>query len=102
MKIEILESARQDLIAGYSFYESQVGGLGGYFLDSLFSDIDSLRLFAGVHPVCFERYHRLLSKRFPFAVYYRMESGVVRVYAILDCRRNPRWIADRMADGGEK
>ena len=52
----------------HAFHRSQGPELGDYFLDSLFSDIDSLQLFAGMHPVFFERYHRLLSKRFPFAV----------------------------------
>ena len=36
--------------------------MGGYFLNSLLSDIDSLKLYAGVHRKVF-RYHRLLSKR---------------------------------------
>ena len=74
MRIEVLDAAQQDLVSGYTFYESQSHGLGSYFLDSLFSDIDSLRLFAGVHEVHFGRYHRLLAKRFPFAIYYKIET----------------------------
>jgi hypothetical protein len=50
MKIVILPSARDDLADGFRFYEQQEEGLGGYFLESLFSDIDSLRLYAGIHP----------------------------------------------------
>jgi hypothetical protein len=69
-------------------------GLGDYFLDSLFSDIDSLQFYAGVHPVHFG-YNRLLSKRFPFAVYDRNENGIVRVYTVLDCRRAPSWTRNR-------
>jgi hypothetical protein len=42
MKIEILFSAMEDLIGGRLFYEKQGEGLGDYFFDSLFSDIDSL------------------------------------------------------------
>ena len=68
MKIKILSSASQDLIDGYWFYEKQAEGLGTYFLDSLFSDIDSLIINAGIHPLHFQKYHRMLSKRFPFAV----------------------------------
>ena len=96
MKIRLLSSANQDLIDGYWFYEKQDRGLGAYFLDSLFSDIGSLCVYAGIHPVHFENYHRLLSKRFPFAVYYRIEDGVVFVYAILDCRQNPAWMRKKM------
>jgi hypothetical protein len=47
MKIRILKSAREDLIEGFHFYELQREGLGSYFLESLFSDIESLKLFAG-------------------------------------------------------
>lgn len=96
MKIKILASASQDLIDGYLFYDKQSEGIGGYFLNTLFSDIDSLIINAGIHPIYFERYHRLLSKRFPFAVYYRVENGVVLIYAVLDCRRNPAWIRKRL------
>jgi hypothetical protein len=34
----------------------------------------------------------MLSKRFPFGIYYEVEDGVAYVYAILDLRRNPLWI----------
>ena len=68
MRIEILASAQDDLIAGHAFYERQGEGLGSYFLDTLFSDIDSLLIHAGIHAKYFDRYHRLLSRRFPFAV----------------------------------
>ena len=97
MKIQIQRSAQQDLIEGYRFYEQQTEGLGSYFVDALFSDIDSLMINAGVHQVYFGKYHRLLSKRFPFAVYYRVENQTARVYAVLDCRRHPAWIRKKLS-----
>lgn len=99
MKIEILDEAQEDLVEGYRFYEDRDVGLGSYFLDCLFSDIDSLLLYAGVHQV-FHGYHRCLSKRFPFAIYYRVEEGLIRVYAVLDCRRKPSRIRKRLKESG--
>ena len=96
MKIEILDLAEKDLVDGSKFYERQSNGLGDYFLDSIFSDIESLYLYAGIHSLHFG-YHRLLAKRFPFAIYYRLQEDIIRVYAILDCRRNPAWIRDRLS-----
>ena len=90
MKIVILPSARNDLAEGFRFYEEQEGGLGGYFIESLLSDIDSLRIYAGVHRKEFG-FHRLLSKRFPYAIYYALDSETVFVRAALDCRRDPKW-----------
>jgi len=62
------------LVEGFAFYERQAAGIGDYFLTCLASDIDSLRLFAGIHPIHFGKYHRLLSKRFPFALYYTVQE----------------------------
>jgi plasmid stabilization system protein ParE len=95
VKVEILDEAEVDLVEGFRFYESQATGLGDYFLDSLCSDIDSLRLYAGIHPRYFD-HHRLLSKRFPFAIYYRVAGKTARVTAVLDCRRDPVRIQKRL------
>lgn len=66
MKITILTSAQRDLIDGYWFYENQEAGLGSYFLDSLYSDIDSLHIYAGIHRLHFGKYHRTPSWRNPY------------------------------------
>ena len=96
MRIELLDSAEKDLLDGFKFYERQSKGLGSYFLESLFSDIESLYLYAGIHATHFG-YNRMLSKRFPFAIYYKSDKKVIRVYAILDCRRNPAWTRNRLS-----
>jgi len=95
VKLRILESAKEDLIEGYYFYEEQAQRLGTYFLDSLFSDIDSLAIFAGMHSRVYGL-HRALSKRFPFAIYYDIEASEVLIYAVLDCRRKPSWIRNKL------
>ena len=88
MRITILASALIDLQTGRKFYDKQGEGLGDYFYDSLFSDIDSLMLFGGIHQKVFG-YHRLLSKRFPYAVYYKIDGDAVVVMRVLDLRRDP-------------
>lgn len=98
MKIRILSPSEEDLVEGYRFYEAQSFGLGSYFLDSLYSDIDSLAYFAGIHQVVFG-YQRQLSNRFPFAVYYRVIDNDAVIFAILDCRRKPSWIRKRLMKG---
>ena len=92
MKIRILSLAIQDIESGQSFYDQQQEGLGVYFLDSLFSDIDSLLLYAGVHQQFFG-YYRSLSKRFPYAIYYQLNGEFIEVWRVLDCRQKPSSIA---------
>lgn len=89
MKIRILSSACNDLKRGRIFYEKQAENIGDYFFDSLFSDIDSLTLYGGIHSKHFG-YFRLLSKRFPYAVYYKIEEDEIVVWRVLDCRQDPK------------
>jgi len=89
MIVRILNSALEDLDRGRSFYEHQSKGLGIYFLDNLFSDIDSLIHLAGIHHQVFG-YYRLLATRFPYAIYYRIEDQrMVIVWRVLDLRQAP-------------
>ena len=89
MKLRILSLAYRDLETGRDFYEMQQEGLGAYFLDTLFSDIDSLLLHAGVHIQNFG-YYRALSKRVPYSIYYKVSGDIIEIWRVLDCRQNPR------------
>jgi hypothetical protein len=96
VKLQILDTAREDLVEGFGFYEGGEQGIGDYFLACLYSDIESLRVFGGIHRRVYKNLHRSLSKRFPFAIYYTVEDDTLLVRAILDCRRNPSWIRSRL------
>ena len=95
MRIKILDLAERDLIEGFRFYEAQEAGLGSYFLTHLYADIESLKIYAGIHEKAFKNYYRLLSRRFPFAIFYTLEKDTVSIYAVLDCRSDPAWARER-------
>ncbi len=97
MRIVILRSAIEDLVRGRGFYAQQGEGIGDYFEESLAADIESLRLFAGIHAMahgCF----RMLSAKFPYAVYYEIVENQIRIRAVLDCRRDPKRIRARLQE----
>ena len=71
MKILITSEAEIHISKAINFHESQKEGLGTYFLDSISSDIESLHIYYGIH-FKIKNYHRLLSKRFPYAIYYKI------------------------------
>ena len=87
--IVILEDVSFDLKIAEEFYEKQNKGLGIYFKDSIISDIESLWLYGGIHNKSFGLY-RLLSKRFPYGIYYEVDNDTVLVIAVLDLRQNLR------------
>ena len=91
MKIKITDDAKFHIENAIKFYESQNSGLGRYFLDSISSDIESLQIYFGIH-IKIKNYYRFLSKRFPYAVYYKYDEKNIYIYAVLDCRKNPTFI----------
>jgi plasmid stabilization system protein ParE len=90
VKVLVLSTAEEDLRSGFAFYDRNQPGLGAYFLECLFRDIDALRDQAGIHRVE-GGYYRRLSDRFPCAIYYTIDEGTVKVWRILDLRRDPAW-----------
>jgi hypothetical protein len=95
MIIEITSDALIDLEEGFAFYQRQSEGLGAYFISCLTSDIEALAYFGGIHEVV-NGHYRALSKRFPFCIYYDIKDDTLIVLAVLDARRNPLWIRQRL------
>ena len=97
MKGRISRSAERDFAAGFRFYEEQERSLDAYFLESPYTDIESLHLHGGIHRKE-GRYHRCHAKCFPYAIYYFLDGEVVNIRAVLDSRRAPTWIHQRLRD----
>lgn len=90
--IRISEDALQDLNDGFLFYEAQEPGLGDYFAACLRADIEGLKISAGIHRVVHQDYHRVLSRVFPYGIFYTKERDEAIVWAVIDLRRDPSWI----------
>jgi hypothetical protein len=98
IRVEISEDAQEDLNEGFVFYEVQQPGLGDYFIACLRADIEGLKVSGGAHRVVYSDYHRLLSKVFPYGVFYTMEAGIAVVWAVLDLRKEPEWIRKQLRE----
>ncbi len=97
MKIQLLRTAFDDIVLAQEFYEQQQNGLGIYFQDAIFSDIDALALYAGDHVQVFE-FYRALSRTFPYAIYYKLDDETVVVWHVLDCRAKPSNLKRKLKD----
>lgn len=96
MNVRILPLARNDLSEGYWFYEERAAGLGDYFLSTLEEEIDDLAYQAGIHFKVLDFYFVKHSGRFPYSIYYYVFGDTVMVDAVIDQRRNPEWISERL------
>jgi hypothetical protein len=96
IRIQISEDALEDLNEGFLFYYAQEPRLGDYFTSCLRADIEGLRFTAGIHKVIEEDYHRLLSRIFPYGIFYTIGSGTATIWAVIDLRREPEWIRAKL------
>jgi hypothetical protein len=95
--VVVMKEVADDLNDGKAFYEQRESGIGEYFWDSLFADIESLVIYAGVH-VKEHGLYRMLSKRFPYAIYYEIVDEIAYVIAVLPMRRNPAWLKRKLQE----
>lgn len=86
-----------DIEQARDFHDCLQPGIGKRCVDALWADITRLVHAHGIHPVhC--GFHRALSARFPFGIYYREMPTRTEVFAVLDLRREPGWL-DGTLDG---
>ncbi|MEA1926743.1 MAG: type II toxin-antitoxin system RelE/ParE family toxin [Candidatus Auribacterota bacterium] len=91
----VLKEVSEDLEDGKKFYDEREPGIGDYFFNCILSDIESLKIYGGIHPRYYG-FYRMLSNRFPFAIYYSLVKDIVIVAAVLDMRREPAWIHQKL------
>lgn len=68
-------------------------------MDSLFGDLESPIIYAGVHKRQFG-YYVMYARHFPYGIYYQIREEAAAVVAVLPLRRNPLWIEDRLTERG--
>lgn len=94
-QVKLIKSARQDLALAKEFYSKTDVELGRYCASSLLLDIKRLAFYAGIH-IKEYGYYRMLSRTFPFSIYYEVIGNQVVVIAVLDNRRNPQNVIQRL------
>lgn len=93
----IRPEAEADAREAFHWYEEQLPGLGGSFLSELDREFASI----SVNPEAHARIHlgirRALLRKFPYGIFYVVETGRIIVLAILHTSRDPRLWTDRQA-----
>jgi plasmid stabilization system protein ParE len=82
--------AEADALDAFAWYDGQRPGLGAQFrdaVDAAVADIAEAPLSYAVH---YRDLRRMLVRRFPYAVYYRVHPHTVVVVAIVHGRRHSR------------
>ena len=87
--------AAQEVVEAARFYESRTNGLGERFLKQVDEVMRRLQEHPYQWPVVDADIRRVMLKRFPFGVYYRIANDTLRVLTIKHHRRHPGYGTDR-------
>ena len=90
LDVRLRPEAEQDLTEAAIWYEEQLPGLGNQFLDEVLAAFSSVADAPLMYPVVHRNTRRVLIHRFPFGVFYRVESNAIVVLAVMHGSRHPR------------
>lgn len=89
MKLALHPGAEADMAEAASFYEQRTDGLGGDFLDEVARAFERIELTPAAWPRLEGPVRRCLVERFPYGVYYRIDSVEIFVLAVMHGKKKP-------------
>lgn len=103
MELELHPAAREEILEAVEWYSDRDPDVGRQFGDEVERILDGLELAPERWPQQRQfGVRRIRLRRFPYSVFYEIESGRVLVLAVAHARRRPvsvRLIAEEVRDG---
>jgi len=96
--LHFLPEVEEDAIAGYSWYEEKARGLGDDFLRMFYACANDIARNPLLYQKAYREFRRRLLRRFPYAIYFRIEQNEILVAGLFHCARDPRTISLSLSD----
>jgi toxin ParE1/3/4 len=84
----IRQAAQTDLREAYNWYQTQRPGLGDEFLVSIADAFTRLESEPHHFPVFYRGFRRVLIRRFPYRLFFRIEKDTAVVFRVLHVARD--------------
>ncbi len=91
LNVRFLPAALDDAIASQSWYESQQQGLGQQFAIEVARGVQRISSEPLMQPAVYGSVRRLVLRRFPYAIYYRLDGEELLVIAVHGRQDPRRW-----------
>lgn len=88
--IIIRPEAERDIREAYSWYETQMSGLGANFLLRIDAALSSVQRNPRQYPLIHQEVRRCLVRRFPYGIFFLVEDKRIIVLAVFHAKRDPR------------
>ena len=87
-----------DAINGYVWYEDKAKGLGEEFLRVFYASVGDIPRNPLLYKKVYKDFRRCLLRRFPYAIYFRIEEQRVVVFGLFHCARSPAVVKRELRD----
>ena len=99
--LRFLPEVEEDVMGGYVWYGRKSPGLGEEFLRVFYACAGEIPRHPLLYPKAHGEFRRRLLRRFPYAVYFRIEDDTVIVFGVFHCARDPRTVGAKLRDRNE-
>ncbi len=89
MKLRYTDISKDDLEITFEWYEKQRRGLGFGFLDCIEEGLQNISSNPEAYQVRYSIFHGCVIRRFPFTIFYSIETDEIVIHSIFDNRQNP-------------
>ena len=88
--LRFLPQVDDDAVAARRWYDAKSPGLGQDFLRTFYARLAEVQRSPFINRDMFRTFRRRLLRRFPYAIYFRVEGTDIIVFGVFHCARNPR------------
>lgn len=96
MQLILRPEAEGDINNARKWYESQREGLGDEFLLAVEAQLAAIQRYPMAYRTIFQEVRHVLTKRFPYGIFFQVIDDAVIVIAVMHSKRNPAWWQGRM------
>jgi toxin ParE1/3/4 len=91
----ITPEAEADLVEARAWYERKREGLGDEFVLCVEAGLDHIRRVPKAATEVYPGVRRVVVRRFPYGIYYRVDEDQIAVLAVYHSKRDPRGWEER-------
>jgi plasmid stabilization system protein ParE len=99
--LRFLPEVEGDVLTAHAWYEEKAPGLGEEFLRIFYASTGEIQRNPLLYVKVYSEFRRCLLRRFPYAVYFRIEDREIIVFGLFHGARDPRTIRRNLEDRDE-
>ena len=96
MRVVFVTQAQDEVLEAAPYYRKRSVDAASRFSSDLSALIELLQQFPRIGSPLSPQLRRVLLKKFPYQLIYRIEGDEIRVYAVAHLKRKPRYWKDRL------